>query len=178
MLDEHLDEHFLTKLKDKTPEAKALDIEAMLSAELRIRLDQDEGFRALSERLQRLIDEKRAGTLAIIALIEELERLSEAVRAAVSEADRPTVGPQVEGAQWGHRRRPGRGDRRRDPGGGRPTLFPWVVEPQCGRPGTLEGTAVHDRQGLCTVWAPCRHWWQARPAGSPSACHSLLRSGI
>ena len=84
-----LDEHFLTKLKDKTPEAKALDIEAMLSAELRIRLDQGEGFRALSERLQRLIDEKRAGTLAGIALIEELERLSEAVRAAVSEADRP-----------------------------------------------------------------------------------------
>jgi type I restriction enzyme R subunit len=84
-----LDEHFLTKLKDKTPEAKALDIEAMLSAELRIRLDQDEGFRALSERLQRLIDEKRAGTLAGIALIEELERLSEAVRAAVSEVDRP-----------------------------------------------------------------------------------------
>ena len=40
-----LDEHFLTKLKDKNPDAKALDIEAMLSAELRIRLDQDENFR-------------------------------------------------------------------------------------------------------------------------------------
>jgi len=32
-----LDEHFLTKLKDKKPDAKALDIEAMLTAELRIR---------------------------------------------------------------------------------------------------------------------------------------------
>jgi type I restriction enzyme R subunit len=40
-----LDEHFLTKLKDKKPDAKALDIEAMLSSELRIRLDQDESFR-------------------------------------------------------------------------------------------------------------------------------------
>ena len=84
-----LDEHFLTKLKDKKPDAKALDIEAMLSAELRIRLDQDEAFRPLSEKLQRLIDEKRAGTLAGIALIEELEKLTEAVRAAVEEANRP-----------------------------------------------------------------------------------------
>jgi type I restriction enzyme R subunit len=84
-----LDEHFLTKLKDKKPDAKALDIEAMLTAELRIRLDQDENFRSLSERLQRLIDEKRAGTLAGIALIEELENLTDAVRAAVDEANRP-----------------------------------------------------------------------------------------
>lgn len=84
-----LDEYFLTKLKHKTPDAKALDIEAMLTAELRIRLDQDEAFRSLSERLQRLIDEKRAGTLAGIALIEELESLTEAVRAAVDEVNRP-----------------------------------------------------------------------------------------
>jgi type I restriction enzyme, R subunit len=84
-----LDEHFLTKLKDKNPDAKALDIEAMLTAELRIRLDQDENFRSLSEKLQRLIDEKRAGTLAGIALIEELEKITEAVRAAVNEAKRP-----------------------------------------------------------------------------------------
>jgi type I restriction enzyme R subunit len=84
-----LDEHFLTKLKDKKPDAKALEIEAMLSAELRIRLDQDDAFRSLSERLQRLIDEKRAGTLAGIALIEELEKLTNAVRDAVEEANRP-----------------------------------------------------------------------------------------
>lgn len=86
-----LDEHFLTKLKDKKPDAKALDIEAMLSAELRIRLDQDDAFRPLSERLQRLIDEKRAGTLAGIALIEELEKLTDAVRAAVEETNRPVA---------------------------------------------------------------------------------------
>ena len=86
-----LDEHFLTKLKDKKPDAKALDIEAMLSAELRIRLDQDDAFRPLSEKLQRLIDEKRAGTLAGIALIEELEKLTEAVRAAVEEVNRPVA---------------------------------------------------------------------------------------
>ena len=63
----------------------------MLSAELRIRLDQDETFHSLSENLQRLIDEKRAGTLAGIALIEELEKLTEAVRSAVEEANRPTA---------------------------------------------------------------------------------------
>ncbi|MFM8333143.1 MAG: type I restriction endonuclease subunit R [Candidatus Methylumidiphilus sp.] len=84
-----LDEHFLTKIKDKQPDAKALDIEAALSAELRVRLDQDDTFRALSEKLQRLIDEKRAGTLAGIALIEELERLTEAVRLAIEENQRP-----------------------------------------------------------------------------------------
>ena len=84
-----LDEHFLTKLKDHKPDAKALDIEAMLTSELRIRIDEDEAFRSLSERLQRLIDEKRAGALAGIMLIEELEKLSEAVRAAVEESKRP-----------------------------------------------------------------------------------------
>ncbi|RKX28304.1 MAG: hypothetical protein DRP47_04660 [Candidatus Zixiibacteriota bacterium] len=84
-----LDEHFLTKLKDKNPDAKALDIEAILTAELRVHLDQDEIFRPLSEKLQRIIDEKRAGTLAGIALIEELETLTEAVRAAVEESKRP-----------------------------------------------------------------------------------------
>jgi type I restriction enzyme R subunit len=89
-----LDENFLTKLKDKKPEAKALDIEAMLTAELRIRLDQDETFRPLSEKLQRMIDEKRAGTLAGIALIAEMESLTEAVRAAVEEANRP-LGEQL-----------------------------------------------------------------------------------
>ncbi len=89
-----LDEHFLTKLKDKKHDAKALDIEAMLTAELRIRLDQDESFRPLSEKLQRIIDEKRAGTLAGIALIEELESLTEAVRSAVDEAKRP-IGQQL-----------------------------------------------------------------------------------
>jgi type I restriction enzyme R subunit len=89
-----LDEHFLTKLKDKKPDAKALDIEAMLTAELRIRLDQDEAFRPLSEKLQRIIDEKRAGTLAGIALIKELESLTEAVRSAVEETKRP-IGQQL-----------------------------------------------------------------------------------
>lgn len=84
-----LDEHFLTKLKDQKPDAKALDIEAMLTAELRIRLDQDDAFRPLSEKLQRIIDAKRAGTLAGIALIQELEALTEAVRVAVEESKRP-----------------------------------------------------------------------------------------
>ena len=84
-----LDENFLTKIKDKKPDAKALDLEATLSAELRIRLDQDESFRPLSEKLQRLIDEKRVGTLAGIALIEEMEKIAEAVRQTVEESKRP-----------------------------------------------------------------------------------------
>jgi type I restriction enzyme R subunit len=89
-----LDEHFLTKLKDKKPDAKALDIEAMLTAELRIHLEQDETFQPLSEKLQRIIDEKRAGTLAGIALIEELEAMTEAVRTALEESKRP-IGLQL-----------------------------------------------------------------------------------
>lgn len=89
-----LDEHFLTKLKDHKPDAKALDIEAMLTSELRIRIDEDEAFRSLSERLQRLIDEKRAGALAGIMLIEELEKLTEAVRLTVEESKRP-IGQQL-----------------------------------------------------------------------------------
>ncbi len=84
-----LDENFLTKLKDKKPDAKALDIEAMLTAELRIHLDRDDVFRPLSEKLQRIIEAKRAGTLAGIALIEELESLTDAVRTAVEESKRP-----------------------------------------------------------------------------------------
>ena len=84
-----LDEHFLTRLDGKTPDAKALDIEAMLTAELRIRLDQDENFRPLSEKLQRLIDDKRAGALGGVALIAALEEMTEAVRAAVEESQRP-----------------------------------------------------------------------------------------
>jgi type I restriction enzyme R subunit len=43
----------------------------------------------LSERLQRLIDEKRAGTLAGVALIEELEKVTDAVRQAIDEVNRP-----------------------------------------------------------------------------------------
>jgi type I restriction enzyme R subunit len=89
-----LDEHFLTKIKNKKPDAKALDIEAMLTAELRIRVGQDDSFRPLSEKLQRIIDEKRAGTLAGMALLEELENISETVRQAVHESKRP-IGRQL-----------------------------------------------------------------------------------
>ncbi len=133
-----LDEHFLTKLKDKKPDAKALDIEAMLSAELRIRLDQDESFRSLSEKLQRLIDEKRAGTLAGIALIEELEKLTDAVRQAVDEVNRPIaqqLALKVQGPQPSHRRRAGCRCRSSHAGTGRQALFRGLVDHVHGRPG-------------------------------------------
>ena len=47
-----------------------------------------------SNAWQRLIDEKRAGTLAGIELIRELENLTEAVRAAVEESNQP-IGQQL-----------------------------------------------------------------------------------
>jgi len=84
-----LDEHYLTKIKPLDPDAKALDIEGMLDAEIRIRLDEDEDVRPLSERLQRIIDQKRAGTLAGIALLKELEELTAQVVDVIQEAQRP-----------------------------------------------------------------------------------------
>jgi type I restriction enzyme R subunit len=86
-----LDEHYLTKVEPLEPDAKALDIEAMLDAEIRVRLDEDEDVRPLSERLDLIIEQKRAGTLAGIALLEELEELTSQVVDVVQEADRPVM---------------------------------------------------------------------------------------
>lgn len=86
-----LDENYLTKIHDMDPDAKALEIEAMLDAEIRIRLDEDEDMRPMSERLKRIIDQKRAGTLAGIALLRELEELTMEVVDIVQEAQRPIV---------------------------------------------------------------------------------------
>ena len=86
-----LDENYLTKIKDMNPDAKALDIEAMLDAEIRIRLDEDEDIRPLSERLKRIIEQKRAGTLYGIALLKELEDLTKQVVDIIQEAQRPVV---------------------------------------------------------------------------------------
>lgn len=86
-----LDENYLTKIKDMNPDAKALDIEAMLDAEIRIRLDEDEDIRPLSERLKRIIEQKRAGTLAGITLLKELEDLTKQVVDVVQETQRPVV---------------------------------------------------------------------------------------
>jgi type I restriction enzyme R subunit len=86
-----LDENYLTKIEPLEPDAKALDIEAMLDAEIRIRLDEDEDIRPLSERLERIIEQKRAGTLVGIALLRELEELTTQVVEVVQEAQRPVV---------------------------------------------------------------------------------------
>jgi type I restriction enzyme R subunit len=86
-----LDENYLTKIEPLEPDAKALDIEAMLDAEIRIRLDEDEDIRPLSERLECIIEQKRAGTLAGIALLRELEELTTQVVEVVQEAQRPVV---------------------------------------------------------------------------------------
>ena len=63
----------------------------MLDAEIRIRLDEDEDVRPLSERLDRIIEQKRAGSLAGIALLKELEELTSQVVEIVQEAQRPVV---------------------------------------------------------------------------------------
>src|SRR5205085_10112740 len=86
-----LDENYLTKIDPLEPDAKALDIEAMLTAEIRIRLDEDEDVRPLSERLDRIIEQKRAGSLAGISLLEELEQLTNEVVEIVEEARRPVA---------------------------------------------------------------------------------------
>jgi type I restriction enzyme R subunit len=86
-----LDEDYLTKVEPLEPDAKALDIESMLDAEIRVRLDEDEDVRPLSERLDRIIEQKRAGSLAGIALLEELEQLTKQVVDVVQEAQRPVV---------------------------------------------------------------------------------------
>ncbi len=86
-----LDENYLTKIKEINPDAKALDIEAMLDAEIRIRLDEDEDIRPLSERLKRIIDQKRAGTLAGVALLKELEELTKQVVDVIQESQRPIL---------------------------------------------------------------------------------------
>lgn len=84
-----LDEHYLTKLKDIEPDSKALDIEAMLAAELKIRVDEDPQAEPLSEKLKRIIDQKRNGALQGIALISALEGLAAEVVELVNETKKP-----------------------------------------------------------------------------------------
>jgi type I restriction enzyme R subunit len=84
-----LDENYLTKLDDLDPDSKALDIEAMLAAELKIRIDQDPEAEPLSEKLKRIINQKRNGALQGIALISSLEKLAKEVIALVNESKKP-----------------------------------------------------------------------------------------
>ena len=84
-----LDENYLSKLDDKDPDAKALDIEAILAAELKIRLDTSSEFEPLSEKLKRLIKQKRNGALAGVALISAMEELVGEVVELINEAKRP-----------------------------------------------------------------------------------------
>lgn len=68
-----LDANYLTQIKDLEPDAKALEIETRLAAELTIRLEGDEDLRPLSQRLQEIICQKQDRTLKGIAQLEELE---------------------------------------------------------------------------------------------------------
>lgn len=84
-----LDENYLTVLKDIDPDSKALDIEAMLAAELKIRMDEDPQVEPLSEKLKRIINQKRNGALQGIALISALEELAAEVVDLVNESKKP-----------------------------------------------------------------------------------------
>jgi type I restriction enzyme R subunit len=84
-----LDENYLTNLEDLPPDSKALDIEAMLAAELKIHEGEDQEFQPLSERLKRIVQQKRNGTLAGLALLKELEELTKSTVALIQETQRP-----------------------------------------------------------------------------------------
>lgn len=86
-----LDENYLTKLDDLDPDSKALDIEAMLAAELKIRIDQDPEAEPLSEKLKRIINQKRNGALQGIALISALEELAKEVVDLINEGKKPVA---------------------------------------------------------------------------------------
>jgi type I restriction enzyme, R subunit len=86
-----LDADYLTKIKDTPPDSKALNIEAMLAAELQLRSGEEEEFEPLSEKLKRVIQQKRNGTLAGLALLKELEELAKETISLIQEANRPPI---------------------------------------------------------------------------------------
>jgi type I restriction enzyme, R subunit len=94
-----LDADYLTKLKDRPPDAKALEIEALLAAELQIRSGDDEDFQLLSDRLKRIVQQKRNGTLVGLSLLTELEALTNETVALIQELRRPIVESFMKAAQ-------------------------------------------------------------------------------
>jgi type I restriction enzyme R subunit len=86
-----LDADYLTKIKDVPPDSKALDIEAMLASELQLRAGEDVEFQPLSERLKRIVQQKRTGTLMGLTLLKELEELVKETVALIQESQRPLV---------------------------------------------------------------------------------------
>jgi len=94
-----LDADYLTNIKDRPPDSKALDIEAMLASELTIRLGEDAEFQPLSERLKRIVQQKRNGTLAGLALLRELEGLTKETVALIQESQRPLAESFAKAAQ-------------------------------------------------------------------------------
>ncbi len=94
-----LDADYLTQIKDRPPDSKALNIEALLAAELQIRLGEDQEFQPLSERLKHIVQRKRNGTLAGLALLKELEELARETVALIQESQRPLVESLARAAQ-------------------------------------------------------------------------------
>jgi type I restriction enzyme R subunit len=94
-----LDADYLTKIKDVPPDSKALDIEAMLASELQLRAGEDAEYQPLSERLKRIVQQKRTGTLVGLALLKELEELAKQTVSLIQESQRPLVESIAKAAQ-------------------------------------------------------------------------------
>jgi type I restriction enzyme R subunit len=94
-----LDADYLTKVKDVPPDSKALDIEAMLASELQLRAGEDVEYQPLSQRLKRIVQQKRTGTLMGLALLKELEELAKETVALIQESQRPLVESIARAAQ-------------------------------------------------------------------------------
>jgi len=94
-----LDADYLTKIDERPPDSKALNIEALLAAELKVRVGEDEEFQPLSERLKRVVQQKRNGTLAGLALLKELEGLTKETVALIQESQRPIAESFTKAAQ-------------------------------------------------------------------------------
>ena len=71
----------------------------MLASELQLRAGEDAEYQPLSERLKRIVQQKRAGTLVGLALLKELQELAKQTVSLIQESQRPLVESIVKAAQ-------------------------------------------------------------------------------
>jgi type I restriction enzyme R subunit len=86
-----LDANYLTVVRDLQPDAKALEIEARLAAELKILVEEDEDARLLSEHLERLIQRRRELNEASLEILQGLESLTQQTVELVEQRNRPVA---------------------------------------------------------------------------------------
>ncbi|MBW4523362.1 MAG: HsdR family type I site-specific deoxyribonuclease [Scytolyngbya sp. HA4215-MV1] len=86
-----LDANYLTVIQELPPNAKALEIESRLAAELKILVEEDEDACLLSERLESLIQRRREQNQASLELLGELEALAQQTVEIVEQKNRPVA---------------------------------------------------------------------------------------